>query len=912
MKRPPAAAPSSASDRGEGSARRVWGGLLVVATLICGFMGCAEPWQRSGYFRMVPEWALLALTCLGLVGFAAVLARGDRKRWKRAAAVVALGLALLGGMRGFFGTMARADLLRRIQHESTNVYRFGLAEPPKPASAKLVEALEGLKIGAPNWLKRHAERRSNLRPPPTENLISGSRWSTRRSLAEAIIRDDALARFLMQDWKRIFPAVVGPDVDLRHRRDWIGRLDALRRNGSLGHASHTTAVFCMALIVLTDPPEFETWRVTVRDAMLGWEHPLPSEHEAMWMRTVDTLLAPDPPATWTGLTKPLTRTPDSFRHAMLAPVRGVAGHFDALKREFEDFERRNMTEHGFALWHGVGESLKHWPGLFDARLTEEMTQWRRDVWFRWLMDHSRGTRKELSETRGRVLIELTPRQQTELAASAMEWARMACEEVAAATVGANLTDSRPFSIFNLIHPYLNTTQQADTGRQMIPVMLRPELFPGRGPRGSATFSLSWVELLWKVHPLMDAGERCALQQALIPLMEKLFPGDPAFGLMLCIDAWSDMPALTPEKWLAFAWQARSGWRIVRTDRPAEVFDPVGYKPLPIPPVAEHHVESLARILGEAWNGDARKFPERLHQGLNGLNTTAPRSGAIDRFIRGRLHEWENSRLLQMHPLPDLLKMDFHLLGLYRLNDAGLQALREAAADKPDGFWRYGMLLYRTKNSANPFFPALHEPESAAREVMRWIDHPKAGWVMNDLTCWLATSPPSTEVMQAIWDALRMKSHQGSGEIKATIYGVLFRMSSMVPSEEVMAMRRDYLNAMTGLMNFCDDEGWVPPNPLHYPGGGLGIPWEDDELSARHSWSTHFGRLTHLHPFESRENHANSTFRHLALGVFPFYQIDPGKPQYDHVKMPPLSAPFEASPWQKARELHLRRPDLKIR
>jgi hypothetical protein len=208
-----------------------------VTTLICGFMWCAEPWQRAGFFRVVPEMLFLALACLGVAGFAVLLARGARKRWKRAVVVFALGLTLLGGMRGFFGVMARADLLKRIKHESTNIYRFGQAEQPKPTSAKLVEALEGLKIGAPNWLKRYAERQTQLRPPPTETLIASSRWSTRRSLADAIIRDDALAKFLIQGWKRFLPAIIGPDVDLRDRRDWIERLDALRRNGSLGHDS---------------------------------------------------------------------------------------------------------------------------------------------------------------------------------------------------------------------------------------------------------------------------------------------------------------------------------------------------------------------------------------------------------------------------------------------------------------------------------------------------------------------------------------------------------------------------------------------------------------------------------------------------------------------------------------------------
>jgi hypothetical protein len=646
--------------------RRVWAGLLVMGALLCSFMWCAEPWQRSGYFRIVPEWVFLALGCLSIAGLALMAAGGGRKRWRRALAIGVLGLALLGGMRGFFGTMARSDLLRRIQHEST--LSPGIINPDdesKPLSAKLVEALEGLKIGAPNWLKEHAEKRGLVSPAPTESLIAKSRWFTRRALAEAIIRDDALAAYLMGDWKRLFPAIIGPDVDLQHRREWMEGLDALRRDESLGHPPRITAMFCMALIVLTDPPEFETWRVTVRDAMLGWKHPLPAGHEAMWMRTVDTLLAPDPPETWTDLAKPLIATPESFRYAMLAPVRGVAGHFEVLKREFEEFERRNMTEHGFALWHGVGESLKHWPDRFDPQQTERMRNWRRDVLFRWLMDHSRGTRQELSETRGRVLLELTPRQQSELAASAAEWARMACEEVGSAKEGADLSESRAFLIFHLIFPYLNEAQQAEAGRQLIPVMLRPDLFKN-GRSSFVRLCPNWVELLWKTRPSMSEKEKRSLRNALAPWMERMRPDDPSYAFLLMIDAWSDTPALTPEKWLALAWHVRSGWLVVSAGTPLPPFDPFRYKPLRVPPVSGQTVESFARIMDYAWSGGTKGFDERYFQGLNGINTTAPIPRRYGFMALLRINEWRQSGLIHTHSMADLLKMDLHLLAACRI------------------------------------------------------------------------------------------------------------------------------------------------------------------------------------------------------------------------------------------------------
>jgi len=126
------------------------------------------------------------------------------------------------------------------------------------------------------------------------------------------------------------------------------------------------------------------------------------------------------------------------------------------------------------------------------------------------------------------------------------------------------------------------------------------------------------------------------------------------------------------------------------------------------------------------------------------------------------------------------------------------------------------------------------------------------------------------------------------------------------------MRLDCYVRGVGGACFTDGESYFPDDPLNYLGGGIGIPWEEDELSARFSWLSHIDRLTHLFPYESNKSHANSAFRYLALGVFPMSEIDLRQPTYDRVKMSPLSAPFEASPWQKARELHLRRPDLRIR
>jgi hypothetical protein len=253
-------------------------------------------------------------------------------------------------------------------------------------------------------------------------------------MADSMVDDQKRAKFLVQNWKDYFPAIIGADVSLKHRRDWMSRLNGLRKDDSLTAISRQTAILCMALVILTDPPEFENWRIPVRDAMLGWRKPLAPAIIDVWMRTIDMLLVLDPPGSWTGLTEPLTTNHDHFRYAMRLPVRGLAGNFEAVMREFELFESRNQTEHGFALWHGAGASLEHWPEAFGESETAGIRNWRRDVLFRWLMDHSRGTRAELAVTKGQALLEFTPDQQTQLAASAAEWARIACRETHSARI----------------------------------------------------------------------------------------------------------------------------------------------------------------------------------------------------------------------------------------------------------------------------------------------------------------------------------------------------------------------------------------------------------------------------------------------------------------------------------------------
>jgi hypothetical protein len=887
--------------------------IATVFTLIPGILWCLEPWQGPGFLRVMPDAILLAIAFLGLFGLALVIARlrKSARRWRWIFGVCLCGFVLLGGMRLFFGKLALSQLESRVDQEILSPMHFD--EPRKSISARLVGTLEWLKLGVPDWLSKQAQRPDILTRRSPEGLIASSRWPLRRAMADSMLRNPKRAEFLMQNWKHYFPAIIRADVSLDHRREWISLLNALREDDSLTAPSRQAAVFCMALIVLTDPPEFKSWRVPVRDTMLGWRGPLQSETADSWMRTIDTLLALDPPESWVALTKPLTANPDHLPDAMKVPVRGLAGHFEALSREFELFEIRNQTEHGFALWQGAGISLEAWPDAVGKSTATKIRSWRRDVLFRWLMDHSRGTRAELAETRGRVLLKFSPEQQAQIATSVAEWARLACEEVNAADGNTKLTESRPLMIVQLLYPYLAEHEQAEIGHQLIPVLLRPDLFHSR--RSSIRLDLDWAKFLWKIHPLMNADERKILQTRLTPIMGNLSPSWHSSAILLCVDAWSDMPALSPEKWLAVAWHFKCGWQVVPKNTPHEQLDPFAIGPLPIPPLADHVVGVLAQYLDTAFStGDRRTFLEKLNQQLNGSDSSAALSTDIRYRCYIEIEDWRKTGVLASHSVAELLKMKLYLRGLHELDDEGLRALKELARNGLQPI-HWGEFLYRTNYSDNPWSDVLQDPQTAAREAVRWIGHERNCWLLYGLLFSMEKSPPGAAVVHAIWNALRQRSQSATIQDKPVIFAALFRLSRLLPRDERLAMRRDFLAAFRTKgfrsLAFTDDDNWgISHDPWLYPGGGLGVPWEDDELSAALSWSSNFDRQVHLYPSNVRDPRANDVFHFLSLGSKS--KVFPNPWNQKPSAMPPPPAPFEPTPWQQARELHLRRPDLDFR
>jgi len=820
-------------------------------------------------------------------------------RWRWVLAVAVCALALFAGMRPLRDELALSKLEKQIDYEIAN---FGNLpqDSRKRMSAYLVDALEWSKLGVPNWLTAIVVRRNDVVPTSADQLIASSRWPLRQRMGDSILRNIARSEFLLQNWKDYFPAIIGADVTLEHRREWISHLDTLRMDASLTRTPRQAVVFCMALVILTDPPEFETWRVPVRDAMLGWPELL--RIEVTWMRTLDTLLAMDPPESWVALTKPLTANHDPFRYAMAVPVRGLAGHIDALSREFEFFESRNHPEYASDFWVGAGTSLEAWPDALRKSETAKIRDWRRDVLFRWLMDQSKFSGSELIHSGNFAPVEFTPEQQSQLAVAAADLARLASEEIDSEDGRTKLRNARRIRLIREICHYLTNAKQAEVGSLLIPVMLRPDFFARSRSIKFIHFDPDWVKLLWKIQPLMSVDERRTLQTRLAPIMGRLSYSDPSSSALLCMDAWSDMPALSPEKWLANAWHFRFGWRIVPRNTPRESLDPFTDGPLPVPPVSDSVAKTLAKHLDAAFStGDPKTFTKTFNDRLNGGDPSAPISQWLTHKSYSEIRNWQSFGGLASHSLAERLEMALYRCGLRELNGAGLPALKALVRNDRDFYWWWSV-FNRPGNLIDPWSEAGMDPQ----EAVRWIGYEEDMVFLDGVVMCMEKFPPDAAIIRAIWDELRQRSQNASIENQPPIYGALCRLSRWLPSEERLAMRRDFKGFPARV--FTDGYGWgEPDSPLLYLGGGLGIPWEDDKLSAVHSWRSNFERQVHLYPDMPIELYANDVFSFLALGSYrePRSSQWPQKP----TALPRLSVPFEPTPWQRARELHLRRPDL---
>lgn len=82
-----------------------------------------------------------------------------------------------------------------------------------------------------------------------------------REIAMKVMNDANAVVLATRDWRRLLPAIVGQDVTLAGRNELIGLQHELSNDPSAAPACRDAATFWMGLIILTDTPEFERWRI---------------------------------------------------------------------------------------------------------------------------------------------------------------------------------------------------------------------------------------------------------------------------------------------------------------------------------------------------------------------------------------------------------------------------------------------------------------------------------------------------------------------------------------------------------------------------------------------------------------------------------------------------------------------------
>jgi hypothetical protein len=904
--------------------------------LITGVLWSLEPWQRPWITRMPDERVWFALSCAGLVVLTVLPWRWKspaRYLWK-SVLVLASGALLFVGLPVFCKALAVESLESMLEKEialhakQLSMGLGGMAVQPDTLVKKLHDALENIGVGSPKWLKERARNTERKPARPTHGFIAASSWPVRKRMADAMVRDALHADYLMAFWKEYFPAFTGQDVTLECRRDWLSQLDALRKEPGLSLPTRQASLLMMALIILTDPPEFESWRAPVRDAMIQLREPLlhrwTGHSQTFWYRSLDALLALDPPGSWARHTRPMVVEGAAFKQAVEAPVRGLFGNFDAFLPIFENCKDLDDL---FLFWQSAGGCLKDHPESFDAETAEQIRTWRRDTLFRWLLALGDGSQNDLTLRRAPALhllehYPITPysdTQQKQLLSAAEAWIQKAAN-------GNEDAFFKNLHHIQYIHPYLEERHANALCEALVPILFQPETFEGKLKR--IPFNEAWADCLWFCQSHMTDQQQRLLRDQLAPLMARLAMRASSDSTILYIDAWSTYPALSRDLWLAMAWAKGRVWRTRPKDTSHFTRPSDNRMILTVPELSEDDIESFARLMEFSLQPQAGKSPqeilaESLHIQVDKRTTTRP---SFIKPIRQRMSQLGIHSGVDPAWLRRELKAELADLGLYRIHGEIADSLMDRARS---GKLSRSACLHFPEVSDVFWAGILKSPEWAEHAVIDALDGAYKDQILSSLILAIERSSPEDEVIRAVWDALKARSYEG--ENRQEVFGALFRLSPRVSEEARQAMRREYLEENPGwrIALHANDLGYrstvayyvsisraspnypegYDPNALAHPGGGIGIPWDDDALSARTSWKTALDRQLYSEPMVETSSHRRELFAYVAHGADLDNQIPRWNQPYRH---PPLTAPFPPTPWQKARALHGKRPDLEFR
>lgn len=224
-----------------------------------------------------------------------------------------------------------------------------------------------------------------------------------------------------------------------------------------------------------------------------------------------------------------------------------------------------------------------------------------------------------------------------------------------------------------------------------------------------------------------------------------------------------------------------------------------------------------------------------------------------------------------------------------------------------------------------FFSKLMERSDFVRELLAGIDLTEPRYY-HALIEYLKNHPPPQEVRKIILKYLERQVESPDRDVKLTAFHWLMFFSDWFDEEDRTVFRKRFHQFFETERPSLD--AWSLRYIDHYRSDlgrilmhrGEQVAWEEDALSAAYSWSSEIHDDLAIFPWSDYQ--ASSIFRHLFASSCLFTPPGWGEAELVPVLMDdiapnrafhdPFPSPLiEVTPWQRARSLHLRRPDLKF-
>jgi hypothetical protein len=214
-------------------------------------------------------------------------------------------------------------------------------------------------------------------------------------------------------------------------------------------------------------------------------------------------------------------------------------------------------------------------------------------------------------------------------------------------------------------------------------------------------------------------------------------------------------------------------------------------------------------------------------------------------------------------------------------------------------------------------------------------HDGNNFALKPLVQYLARHPPASEVRRVIWEHFGRWLASGTRLQKVTACQVMLKLMGWLEPEERAGFRQrvdQFFKHVRPSLNEWSCTMMLTMNPEHdYPSRyaiaedqcrSEWIPWEDDALSAKLSWSSQIHHELNMLPHDWKLFPQDGLFMylnsHIDAWLAPFWggpvcdPPTPGEPVPARARRgAPPDLPFARTPWQRARELYLKRPELEF-